>query len=173
LPQLSHTQPTSIERFRQQIEIVDCVGETHVSKLAFLIQELAARNPGRFNEAGIRLNNVSDEQAGSEFKSVRPGGRREPLAYDPNGFFIIALHREMADIVVHHYLPDNTPAHIMRGRNAEAILLGLLREGLLSQMSHAGYLGAELAKAETALRLGLDYEQDQPLRRAQSDATAM
>ena len=28
----------------------------------------------------------------------------------------------------------------------------------------AYYLGAELAKAETALRLGLRYEQDQPLR---------
>jgi len=56
----------------------------------------------------------------------------------------------------------------MRGRNAEAILLGLLREGLISQMSHAGYLGAELAKAETALRLSLDFEQDQPLRLALS-----
>jgi hypothetical protein len=28
----------------------------------------------------------------------------------------------------------------------------------------AGYLGAELAKAETAMRLGLRYEQDRPLR---------
>jgi hypothetical protein len=29
----------------------------------------------------------------------------------------------------------------------------------------AAYLGGELAKAEAALRLGLRYEQDQPLRR--------
>ena len=71
---------------------------------------------------------------------------------------------ENHNIIVRHYLPDNTPAHIMRGRNSEAVLLGLLREDLISQMSHAGYLGAELIKAETALRLGLHYEQDQPLR---------
>jgi transposase len=32
------------------------------------------------------------------------------------------------------------------------------------ELSHAGYLGAELAKAEAALRLDLRYEQDQPLR---------
>ena len=44
------------------------------------------------------------------------------------------------------------------------MLLGLLRERLVSQLSHAGYLGAELAKAEAALRLGLRYEQDQPLK---------
>jgi tetrahydromethanopterin S-methyltransferase subunit A len=31
-------------------------------------------------------------------------------------------------------------------------------------MSHAGYLGVELAKAETALKLSLKYTQDQPLR---------
>jgi hypothetical protein len=39
---------------------------------------------------------------------------------------------------------------------------------LISQLSHAGYLGAELAKAESALRLGLGiyYEQDRPLRRS-------
>jgi tetrahydromethanopterin S-methyltransferase subunit A len=45
------------------------------------------------------------------------------------------------------------------------MFLGLLREDLVSQLSHAGYLGAELAKAEAALCLGLCYEQDQPLRR--------
>lgn len=46
------------------------------------------------------------------------------------------------------------------------MLLGLLREGLVSQLSHAGYLGAELAKAEAALRLGssVRYEQDRALR---------
>ena len=42
------------------------------------------------------------------------------------------------EIVLRHYLPDNTPAHEMRGRSAEAMLLGLLREGIVSQLSHAG-----------------------------------
>jgi len=44
------------------------------------------------------------------------------------------------------------------------MLLGLVRENLVSQLSHAGYLGAELAKAEAAILLDLRYEQDQPLR---------
>src|SRR5258708_17405114 len=52
----------------------------------------------------------------------------------------------------------------MRGRMAGSMLLGLLREGLVTQLSHAGYLGEELAKAQAALHLGLRYDQDRPLR---------
>src|SRR5262249_32922099 len=42
---------------------------------------------------------------------------------------------------------------------------------LVTQLDHAGYLGAELAKAETALRLGLRYVQDRPLRATPPTAT--
>jgi dihydropteroate synthase len=74
------------------------------------------------------------------------------------------VDRPAAEILVRHYTREYVPAHEMRGHSAEAIVLGLLREALVSQLSHAGYLGAELAKAETALRLELHYEQDRPLR---------
>jgi tetrahydromethanopterin S-methyltransferase subunit A len=170
LPEISRTQATYIECFRKQVELVNCIGETDVDKLATTISDLVARHPGPFVEkrndgkSVARPARVSDGEAERGFKALLPGGRREPLAYDPKGFFIIGLDRQAGDIIVRHYLPDNTPAHIMRGRHSEAVLLGLLREDLISQMSHAGYLGAELIKAETALRLGLHYEQDQPLR---------
>lgn len=164
LPQLNHLPPTLIEHFRRQVEVVDCVGETDVNKLANVVQELGTRNLGKFSDAIHPLSQARNMETKGDFKVLRPGGHRQPLAYDPNGFFIIGLDRTMGEITVRHYLPDNTPAHSMSGRNAEAILLGLLREGLISQMSHAGYLGSELTKAETALRLNLKYEQDQPLR---------
>ncbi|HEX2172228.1 MAG TPA: DUF4346 domain-containing protein, partial [Dehalococcoidia bacterium] len=34
---------------------------------------------------------------------------------------------------------------------------------LVSRMQHAAYLGRELAKAETALKYGMKYVQDDPL----------
>ena len=49
-------------------------------------------------------------------------------------------------------------------------MLGLLRDGLVTQLSHAGYLGEELAKAQTALQFGLRYDQDRPLRPRESPA---
>jgi hypothetical protein len=44
------------------------------------------------------------------------------------------------------------------------MLLGLPRDGLVTQLSHAGYLGEELAKAQIALQLGMRYDQDRPLK---------
>lgn len=96
--------------------------------------------------------------------SIRPGGQREPLIYDPKGYFVITIEPETREILLRHYLPDHTPAHEMRGRGATSMLLGLLRDALVTQLSHAGYLGEELAKAQTALQFGLRYDQDRPLR---------
>ncbi len=162
LPVLSNLSAARIEAFRQQVELVDFTGESDVAMLGERIRALAERNPGRFS--GVLSEAADSEGRDERFVAIRPGGRRQPLAYDPKGFFIVSLDRNAKEMVIRHYLPDNTPAHEMRGRSAESMLLGLLREDLVSQMSHAGYLGGELAKAEAALKLGLRYEQDRPLR---------
>jgi len=172
LPVLSNVPLARIERFRQQVELVDRTGETKVATIGAEAAALADRSPGPFPDArgDPPLGPTSPAAMGDEitpaqdFVPIRPGGKRQPLLYDPKGFFVVTLDRATGDIIVRHYQPDNTPAHEMRGRSAEPMLLGLLRAGLVSQLSHAGYLGAELAKAEAALRLGARYEQDQVLR---------
>lgn len=170
-PVLRSVTTQQIAVFRRQVELVDWSGEQDVDILRERIGGLAARNPGPFESTGQTgqegdLPAVGPTVQGS-FTPIRPGGHRKPLIYDPKGYFVITLDRAANQIIVRHYLPDHTPAHEMRGRTAESMMLGLIREGLVSQMSHAGYLGGELAKAESALRLGLRvrYEQDRPLRR--------
>jgi hypothetical protein len=68
------------------------------------------------------------------------------------------------EVVLRHYHDDFGAGHEMRGRRAESMVLGLIKAGLVTDPGHAAYLGAELVKAETAVRLGLDYVQDIPLR---------
>ncbi|WP_051209393.1 DUF4346 domain-containing protein [Propionicicella superfundia] len=160
LPVLSNVSAERIEAFRAQVELVDLVGETDPTVIGARVEELTAADAAPF--AGAVSGSVD---AATDYTPIRPGGRRQPLAYDPHGYFVITLDREAGRIVLRHHRADNSPAHEMRGRSAEAMLLGLLRDDLVSQMSHAGYLGGELAKAEAALRLGLRYEQDQPLRK--------
>ena len=157
-PRLRNVPVDWIAQFRRQIEIVDRTGEGSLDEIAAVVRELVGRDPGPLT--GAREVTVQEER----FAKIAPGGRREPLWYDPKGFFVIGLDRDAGEIVVRHYERDYAPAHEMRGHATEQIVLGLLREELVSQLSHAGYLGAELAKAETALRLGLRYEQDRPLR---------
>jgi len=173
-PVLVNLSSERIEAFRRQVELVDCTGEIRQELIAEKVQELALRNPGPFlqmitGEPEVLLPPEPDPEADSQFKPLRPGGHRQPLTYDPNGFYIIQVDHTRGEIVVRHYLNDHTPAHILRGRFAEPILLGLIREGLVTQLSHAGYLGVELTKAETALKLGKKYEQDKPVAKILSE----
>ena len=168
LPVLKNLSSAQIAAFCRQVELIDCSGTTDPVVLAEQIQALVQRNPGPFTERWEQSENQSPASTNEEqlerFTRLRPGGKRQPLSYDPKGFFIITVDRAKHEIVVRHYLADQTPAHEMRGRSAESLVLGLLREDLISQLSHAGYLGGELAKAEAALRSGWHYEQDRPLR---------
>ena len=166
-PVLRTVTPQQIAAFRRQVELVDWIGERDLETLRERVSSLAARSPGRF-EGALQEDGapVAAASLQASFALIKPGGQREPLIYDPKGYFVISLDRSAGQIILRHYLPDHTPAHEMRGRTAESMLLGLIREGLISQLSHAGYLGGELAKAEAALRLGVRvrYEQDRPLR---------
>lgn len=158
MPRLAGASAAAVESFRRQVEMVDRRGETSLDVLGAVIAELAGRDPGPFTASGHAAE-------ARQFTEIKPGGRRrDPLGYDPAGYFVISLDRQEGKIVAEHYRADHAPAHRMRGTSAQAMLAGLLREGLVSQPGHAGYLGAELAKAETAMRLGLRYEQDKPLR---------
>src|SRR5947207_1800548 len=166
-PVLPSIDPEQVTQFREQVEILDWTGEEDLQVLQERVKSLSERNPGVFVTGQKELSSSRNQE---EFVSIRPGGRREPLLYDPKGYFVISIEPEQKEILLRHYLPDHTPAHEMRGRGATSTLLGLLRDGLVTQLSHAGYLGEELAKAQTALQFGLRYDQDRPLRPRETPA---
>ena len=168
-PVLPTVAPDQVGQFRKQVEVLDWTGEEDLQALEDRVESLSARNPGPFKTDKAPTSRIA---AGEVFASIRPGGRREPLIYDPKGYFVISIDPDQKEIILRHYLPDHTPAHQMRGRGATSMLLGLLRDGLVTQLSHAGYLGEELAKAQTALQFGLRYDQDRPLRLREFPAAA-
>jgi tetrahydromethanopterin S-methyltransferase subunit A len=166
-PVLPSIDPEQVQQFRKQVEILDWTGEEDLQVLQERVKSLADRNPGVFVTGQKETGKARSQE---EFVSIRPGGQREPLLYDPKGYFVITIEPEQKEILLRHYLPDHTPAHEMRGRGATSMLLGLLRDGLVTQLSHAGYLGEELAKAQTGLHFGLRYDQDRPLRPRETQA---
>src|SRR5438094_7667292 len=166
-PVLPSSDPEQVQHFRKQVEILDWTGEEDLQVLQDRVKSLSDRNPGVFMS---EKKETGEPRRQEEFVSVRPGGQREPLLYDPKGYFVITIEPEQKEILLRHYLPDHTPADEMRGRGATSMLLGLLRDGLVTQLSHAGYLGEELAKAQTALQFGMRYDQDRSLRPRESPA---
>lgn len=163
-PVLRNLAVEKINQFLDQIELVNCLEENNLEQLQQKILELSKMNKKPyFKNIGATHTEIVPDQ--EEFTILKPGGKRIPLDYDRKGFFVITADLGKKQITAKHYYKDNKPGFIIQGHSAEAILLSLLKNELLSQLSHAGYLGAELSKAETALKLNLKYEQDQSLKK--------
>jgi dihydropteroate synthase-like protein len=88
--------------------------------------------------------------------------RREGEAVDPKGFFRILIDRKEGKLVAIHHLKERERI-IIKGDRAEDISSTIINMKLVSTLTHASYLGKELEKAETALRIGKNYIQDEPL----------
>jgi len=82
-------------------------------------------------------------------------GKPRPFIEDKRGSFRIFLAEE-------RIVAQNGDIAVT-GRSARNIMNALFDRGLVSRLDHAGYLGRELDKAETALRLKRSYIQDEPL----------
>jgi len=160
-PVLNNLENEQIERFRQQVELLEL---TDVVDADVIREKILGLEKKAFYTAVKTSIPQNQKPAVDQFIQLRPSGERKDFTYDPNGYFVITVDHKKGKIILRHYETDNTPAHEIKARRADSILRGLIREGLLSQLSHAGYLGIELAKAETALRMSLEYNQDHPLK---------
>ena len=81
--------------------------------------------------------------------------------WDPRGNFAIRLDDGL--IRVEHLSPDGILLQKFEGKTATEIYQKLDQCLAVSLLSHAFDLGAELQKAEIALKFGIPYTQDQPL----------
>jgi tetrahydromethanopterin S-methyltransferase subunit A len=159
--ELTNLPREAIETFRQQIQLIDHIGEMRPGVIDRVIAELDERHTPPFAVSGLRLSEGSAADSAAPVEIVAQ--RRHWLELDPVGYFILHLDREHHEIVAERYTGDKRLTHIFRGRAADLLYHAILKEKLVSQYEHAAYLGAELAKAETALYNNLLYEQDRKL----------
>jgi tetrahydromethanopterin S-methyltransferase subunit A len=143
-----------IAAFQRHVELVSLISETDPEVILAAARELEARSPGRWGD-GIR-HPFPEPLAATR-------NRMGDIKLDPRGLFLVGIRRATNEIVVDHYSADRRYLGTMVGTDAEAICHTLAREALFSELSHAAYVGREVAKAEEALRWGLEYEQDRPL----------
>ena len=82
---------------------------------------------------------------------------------DEKGFFTIKPFPEEGVIRVRYYNEKHQLTLVIEGKTAIEIYNTIVREKLISRLDHAADIGAELMKAEIAMKLGIDYVQDSPL----------
>ena len=89
-------------------------------------------------------------------------------SYDARGYYTVKVENE--DIVLTFLSPDGATRLAEFRENgkkpkvARDMCAYVLRDMLISEFGASMDLGRQLAKAETAIKLGLKFEQDQPLR---------
>ncbi len=167
-------RPAVVAEFRRRIAVHDLRGCENEQEVLATVAALPIMKEfprtSEFDrhdvETGIDdITSIAAEMAcsGAVLEQLPLRGKRSPIASGGQGYFVVSLDRAARRIVLRHYRPDLTTGHEVRHHTAAALMTSVVSHGLISDPAHAGYLGGELAKAETALRLDLGYAQDRPL----------
>lgn len=170
MPNIKNLTKEQVENFQKQVEIVDLIGCEDMEKILDYVDSCWKRNPGQF-KSGVKVEQVKPIAAYHD--------EAKDIVLDPKGFFIILLDREKKEIIVEHYqaewdeealkkysgdwkacMKSHKLNEVITGKNASEICHTIIREGLVSRLEHAAYLGKEIQKAENALKNNLSYEQE-------------
>jgi tetrahydromethanopterin S-methyltransferase subunit A len=89
---------------------------------------------------------------------VRKHGKNIKL--DKAGYFVILPSSKTGKILVEHYSYDNRLLRKIEGKNSRDIYLTIIKNNWVSELSHAAYLGKELARAELSIKKGFKFVQD-------------
>jgi tetrahydromethanopterin S-methyltransferase subunit A len=160
LPLLKNVTRDAINHFRQQIEIIDLIGEEQIDAVLARVAAARERNPGAFT--GLPTPADSGGKKAVENITCR---HRESQDYqaDPEGFFVIQIDAQAHEILAEHYSNEFELLRVLHGKNALEISSTIIRNGWVTTLQHAAYLGRELGKAELALKRGWLYEQNKEL----------
>ena len=156
-PILRNVTREEVAVFRKRVQVVDMIGCEDDEKIVEKIKELSQRLVGSSCSCGESREITNPLQT----LDVPIIHAKEPARVDMDkaGYFVIFPQPEKQNIVVEHYAYDNTLQRVIEGKDARSIYWTIIENGWVTQLSHAAYLGKELAKAEFSIRMGGKYVQ--------------
>jgi hypothetical protein len=100
-------------------------------------------------------------------KIIEKYGNRLNCTPDPRGSLVISIEKD--NIVIKHLSPNGKPLQVFKqsGKEEKATMKlynKLVSNDVISQLNHAFDIGAEIQKAEIAIKEGAKYTQDQELK---------
>lgn len=151
---LQNSTTEEINRFREQVEIIDMIGCTDVKEIETKIQQYKSNTSCNCNDcndnAVIKTATTTNVIQAIDYEKVE---------LDKLGYFVI-MPQQDGNIIVEHYTNKNKLANTVKGTNAREIYLTIINNGMLSQTSHAAYLGKELTRVELSIKYNFQYIQD-------------
>lgn len=165
-PVLPSVRSVAVQEFRRQIRLHDLRGCRDPEQVLQLIDDLPVEDVPEADASGeqVPVEAVDGPARHAPRPSALPVHPRRRARAADEGFLVVDVDRRGGRIILRQYRDDLSSGCELAHHAASALLGSAVDRGLVTDPYHAGYLGAELAKAEAALRLGLDYLQDRPLR---------
>lgn len=156
-PVLKNVSLSEVESFRRQVRVIDMIGCEDTKMIINKIDELSEKAISTC-ECKERSEPISSVRISSvpEISAASP----KKLKMDKAGYFVVIPSLEKKIIVAEHYAYDNKLLHTIEGKDAPSIYSTIVENGWITELSHAAYLGRELAKAELSLKYGFKYIQD-------------
>ena len=143
----------NVAALRKQVQFTDMHGCTEIDKIVARIRDLSGRTK-RLTTGFVAPNGDS---AATEDRVIAADNLSHDAVTDKAGYFKIAIRNQR--IVVEHFNNKDEKQRIIEGSQARSIYLTLIRNGWVSRLDHAAYLGRELTRAETALQNGASFAQ--------------
>lgn len=141
-----------LKRLRRRVAFSDMLSCRDPTKLGALIEELSA------SAQGLNAGFVTKTKDDGIPRLILPRDTRHETRLDKAGHFRVRL--EEHSIAVDHLDGKQQLLRVIEGKTARDVCLALIRNGWVSKLDHAAYLGRELARAESALRSGTPFIQD-------------
>lgn len=154
-PILRNVSRQEVEAFRKQVQVVDLIGCEDEKKIIEKIKELS-HSTCECKKCAEPISDAVQILSTPKIIAVEP----KKFKLDKAGYFVIIPDLKRKVIVVEHYAYDNKLLHIIEGKDAPSIYSTIIENRWISELSHAAYLGKELAKAELSLKHGFKYIQD-------------
>jgi tetrahydromethanopterin S-methyltransferase subunit A len=157
-PILRNVSASEVAAFRAQVQVIDMMGCESPEELCGAIEAFAQQEAESCSCHGEAAPSTPQELP--SVPRIRASEPSHTVKLDKAGYFVIVALPAKGSITVEHYAYDNTLLRMIEGTTARAICATLLAHGWVTELSHAAYLGRELAKAELSLSSGFTYVQD-------------
>lgn len=156
-PILKNVTLSEIDAFCKQVQVIDMIGCEDIKIITDKISELSKKDV-----LSCKCVECSNETSSVEISTPPKifASELKKLKMDRAGYFVVIPSLEKKIIVVEHYSYDNKLLHIIEGKDAVSIYSTIIEGGRVTELSHAAYLGRELAKVELSLKYGFKYIQD-------------
>lgn len=155
-PILRNVTRQEVDAFRKQVQVVDMIGCEDEKKIIEKIYEISQLS------LSCSCKECVEESKPAQVATVPVIQTEEPekVEMDKAGYFVIIPQPQKGVIAVEHYSYDNRLLRAIEGKDARSIYWTIIKNGWITQLSHAAYLGKELMKAELSVKLGFKYVQD-------------